>query len=132
VSDVRAGTQLGQQAATNYDGGDLHPCSAPGPSDHVLDDAGRTPLILAANQCRTNVPVYLLKKGAIMDAAASGRSTVLHLAAQAGCSQVALILTDKGCEMNPRYSQEWTPLTRAEQFNQKAIVKLRREHGGKE
>jgi hypothetical protein len=103
------------------------------PADlELLDDAGRTPLLVAANQCSTNVLVLLLKKGAKMDAVASGRSTALHLAAQAGCSAAVLLLLDKGCDLNPRDSQGRTPLTRAEQFNQNAIVKLLRDHGGAE
>jgi len=103
------------------------------PNDlELLDDAGRTPLLLAANQCSTNVLVLLLKKGAKVDVVASGRSTALHLAAQAGCSAAVLILLDHGCEVNPRDSQGRTPMTRAEQFNQHAIATLLRAHGGTE
>jgi cytochrome c len=103
------------------------------PADlELVDDAGRTPLLLAANQCSTNVLGLLLKKGAKIDALASGRSTALHLAAQAGCSAAVLMLLDDGCAVNPRDSQGRTPMTRAEQFHQDAIVVILRAHGGME
>ena len=103
------------------------------PADlELVDDAGRTPLLLAANQCSTNVLGLLLKKGARIDAVASGRSTALHLAAQAGCAAAVLILLEDGGAVNPRDSQGRTPMMRAEQFHQDAIVAILRAHGGVE
>jgi ankyrin repeat protein len=103
------------------------------PADLELrNDAGQTPLLLAANQCSTNVLALLLKKGAKTDATASGRSTALHLAAQAGCSTAVTLLLDYHCEINPHDDQGRTPLTRAEQFKQQAIVTLLRDRGGTE
>src|ERR1039458_1059816 len=61
---------VAQDLATNSD--DLN----------LPDDAGRTPLHLAATHCHTDVVLLLLNKGAKIDPKAAGGATPLHLAAQ--------------------------------------------------
>jgi ankyrin repeat protein len=97
---------------------------------NLPDDAGRTPLHLAATHCHINVVVLLLNKGAKVDSKAGGGATPLHLAAQAGCMDVVNLLLAKGAKVNARDDQKRTPLVRAEQWHQDAIVQLLRAHGG--
>lgn len=97
---------------------------------NLPDDAGRTPLHLAATHCHTNVVVLLLDKGAQIDPRAAGGTTPLHLAAQGGCVDVVNLLLAKGAKVNARDDQKRTPLVRAEQWHQDAIVQLLRAHGG--
>jgi|SRR5665213_548383 len=99
---------------------------------NLPDDAGRTPLHLAAAHCRTDVVLLLLNKGAKIDPKATGGTTPLHLAAQGGCVDVVNLLLAKGAKVNARDDQKRTPLVRAEQWHQDAIVQLLRQHGGTE
>ena len=97
---------------------------------NLPDDAGRTPLHLAATHCQTNVVALLLDKGAKINVKASGGATPLHLAAQEGCADVVKLLLDKGAKVNVRDDQGRTPLDRAMQWHQDAIAELIRQHGG--
>jgi ankyrin repeat protein len=98
----------------------------------LTDDAGQTPLHLAAIHCRTNIVVLLLDRGAKVDARAKGDDTPLHLAAQAGCLDAVAILLQHGADINARDSDGHTPMTRAREWNQDAVVNFLRDHGGKE
>jgi ankyrin repeat protein len=111
---------VAQDLATNSD--DLN----------LPDDAGRTPLHLAATHCHTDVVLLLLNKGAKIDPKAAGGATPLHLAAQEGCADMVSLLLAKGAKVNARDDQKRTPLVRAEQWHQDAIVQLLRQHGGTE
>jgi ankyrin repeat protein len=99
---------------------------------NLPDDAGLTPLHLAASYCHTNVMSLLLNKGANIDPAAKDGATPLHLAAQEGCPDAVNLLIFKGAQVNARDNQKRTPLTRAQQWHQDAIVQLLRDHGGTE
>jgi len=99
---------------------------------NLPDDAGRTPLHLAATHCRTDVVLLLLNKGARVDAKAVGGATPLHLAAQGGCADVVNLLLAKGAKVNARDDQKRTPLDRAVEWHQDAVVQLLRQHGGTE
>jgi ankyrin repeat protein len=99
------------------------------------EDAGQTPLHLAAIHCRTNVVSLLLDKGAKLEVRAKDGSTPLHLAAQAGCVNAVTLLLVKGAKVNPRDNQGRTPSGRAKQLNRlnpDVIVGLLKEHGGTE
>jgi ankyrin repeat protein len=101
------------------------------PGDLELhDDAGQTPLHLAAIHCRTNVLATLLAKGAKANARMHGGGTPLHLAAQQGCADAVRMLLAAKAAVNPRDGQGRTPLEMASQWNQDAVVELLREHGG--
>ena len=103
---------------------------AQNPADlNLPDDAGFTPLHLAAASCHTNVVMLLLNKGADVDSRAKDGSTPLHLAAQEGCVDVVTLLLSKGAKINARDNQGRTPLRRAEQWHQDDIVQLLRQHG---
>src|SRR5579859_6314274 len=67
---------------------------------NLVDDAGQTPLHLAAIHCRTNVLIYLLDHGAHIETRAKGDTTPLHLAAQAGCLNAVTILLSHGANIN--------------------------------
>ena len=97
---------------------------------NLTDDAGRTPLHLAATHCHVDAAKVLLDKGAKIDAKAAGGTTPLDLAAQAGCVDMVNLLLTKGAKINARDDQGRTPLDRALQWHRDEAVKLLRAHGG--
>jgi ankyrin repeat protein len=97
---------------------------------NLPDDAGRTPLHLAATHCRINVVLLLLDKGAKINVKAAGGATPLDLAAQEGCADVVNLLLVKGAKVNTRDDQGRTALDRAVQWHRDAIAELIRQHGG--
>ena len=99
---------------------------------NLPDDAGLTPLHLAALHCRTNVTAFLLEKGAAINRQGQGGATPLHLAAQEGCVAGVLLLLDRGAKINPRDDAKRTPLKRAEERHQEAVAEILRQHGGKD
>jgi ankyrin repeat protein len=106
---------------------------AQNPGDlNLPDDAGLTPLHLAASACHTNVVALLLDQGAQIDRPAKDGATPLHLAAQEGCADAVNLLLVRGADVNARDDQKRTPLVRAEQWHQDAMVPLLRQHGGSE
>jgi ankyrin repeat protein len=103
------------------------------PADlNLPDDAGLTPLHLAALHCHTNVMALLIAKGADVNRKAKDATTPLHVAAQEGCTEGVEILLFKGAKINVRDSQGRTPLKRAEMWHQNAVAELLRQHGGTE
>jgi ankyrin repeat protein len=104
---------------------------AANPQDlNLADDAGRTPLHLAAIHCNFGLVDFLLKKGAKIDAKATGDTTPLHLAAQEGCLDVISLLIANGAKVNARDIQGRTPLDRAMEWRQNSAADLIRRHGG--
>lgn len=99
---------------------------------NLPDDAGLTPLHLAAGHCRTNVVALLLEKGAQPNSKAKGGATPLHLASQEGCADAVTMLLTGGAQVNARDDQGRTPLKRAEEWRQDATVQLLRLRGGTE
>lgn len=99
---------------------------------NLPDDAGLTPLHLAALNCRTNVLAVLLAKGAEVNREAKDDTTPLHVAAQEGCLDAVKMLVAKGAKINARDSQGRTPLKRAELWHQNAVAELLRQKGGTE
>jgi ankyrin repeat protein len=93
------------------------------------DNAGRTPLHLAAQRCRLSVLPVLLAAGADPNSVAQGGATPLHLAAQEGCEKAVVLLLAAHANLNARDEAGRTPLVRAEQWHQDVIVKLLAEHG---
>ncbi len=94
------------------------------------DDAGLTPLHLAAAHCRNNVVALLLDKGADINRKANDDATPLHLAAQEGCTDVVMMLLSNRANVNARDDQGRTPLVRAEQWHRGDIVQLILKYGG--
>lgn len=104
---------------------------AQNPSDlNLPDDAGLTPLHLAASYCHTNVVLLLLDKGAKVNCTAKDGATPLHLAAQEGCVDAVNLLLTKGAKVNARDDQGRTPLKRAELWHQEAAAQIIRQHDG--
>jgi len=99
---------------------------------NLPDDAGLTPLHLAALHCHTNVVALLLAKGAKVNQEATDDATPLHLAAQEGCTDAVTMLLAKGAKVNTRDDQGRTPLKRAELWHRDATAELLRQHGGTE
>lgn len=97
---------------------------------NLTDDAGRTPLHLAATHCHVDAAKVLLNKGAKIDAKATGGPTPLDLAAQAGCVDIVNLLLAKGAKVNARDDQGRTALDRALQWHRDEAVQLLRAHGG--
>ncbi len=97
---------------------------------NLTDDAGRTPLHLAATHCHVDAVKVLLEKGAKIDAKTTGGTTPLHVAAQAGCVDMVNLLLAKGAKVNARDDQGRTPLDRAMQWKRDEVVQLLRVHGG--
>ncbi len=119
---AKAGDAVGVAEELKKSPGDLN----------LPDDAGLTPLHLAALHCRTNVVALLLDKGAAVNRAAKDGATPLHLAAQEGCADAVTMLLARGAKANARDDQGRTPLARAKQWHQDAIVELLRQRGGTE
>jgi len=99
---------------------------------NLPDDAGLTPLHLAALHCHTNVVALLLAKGAKVNPKGKDDATPLHLAAQEGCTDAVTMLLAKGANVNARDDQGRTPLKRAELWHRDAIAELLRQHGATE
>jgi ankyrin repeat protein len=97
---------------------------------NLTDDAGRTPLHLAATHCHMDAAKLLLDKGAKVDAKAAGGTTPLDLAAQAGCVDMVNLLLAKGAKINARDDQGRTPLDRAMQWHRDEVVRVLQAHGG--
>ncbi len=119
------------QDAQNGDAAQVAADLAVRPGDlNLPDDAGLTPLDLAALHCQTNVVALLLDKGADLNRRAQGGAAALHLAAQEGCAGAVTLLLDKGANVNARDDQGRTPLRRAEQWHQNAVAQILRQRGG--
>ena len=99
---------------------------------NLPDDAGLTPLHLAALQCHTNVIALLLAKGADVNHEAKDDTTPLHAAAQEGCLDGVKMLLARGAKINARDGQGRTALKRAELWRQNVVAEFLREHGGTE
>jgi len=120
-------------AARDGDAAQVAADLAQNPGDlNLPDDAGLTPLHLAASSCHTNVVVLLLDKGAKIDSTEKSGATPLHFAAQEGCLDAVKLLLDRGANVNARDNQGRTPLTRSEQWHQDAAGVFLRAHGGLE
>jgi ankyrin repeat protein len=88
------------------------------------DDAGFTPLHLAASHCRTEVVVLLLDRGAMIDCRAKDGTTPLHLAAQGGCVDTVNLLLKRGARLEARDNQGRSSLDRARLWHQEQVVRL--------
>lgn len=122
--DIHAAARAGDVAEVTAD-------LVQNPSDLELpDNAGFTPLYLAASACQTNVVALLLDKGAKIDIKAKDGSTPLQEAAQQGCQGCVSLLLDRGATVNIRNNQGKTPLGCAELWHRDSVVELLHQHGG--
>ncbi|MDQ6891103.1 MAG: ankyrin repeat domain-containing protein [Acidobacteriota bacterium] len=99
---------------------------------NLPDDAGDTPLHLAAMHCRMPVIVFLVTKRAAVNRKDRGGATALHLAAQEGCLPAVTSLLGSGAKVNARDKAHRTPLKRAQEAHNGEIATVLRQHGGVE
>ena len=96
------------------------------------DDAGLTPLHIAALQCNSHLVGLLIRSGAELEARDRANGTPLHLAAQHGCADIVVQLLNSGASLNPRDKHGWTPLKRSILWHQEHTTKLLRDRGALE
>ena len=77
------------------------------------DEAGRTPLHLAAGNGRADVAAYLVARGADVNAADNNAWTPLHAAAAADRDEVVGLLIEQKSALDARTSEGETPLAAA-------------------
>lgn len=100
--------------------------------EHVdaRDEAGETPLILAAIGGHLDVVETLIDAGADMGGRNQGGLTPLHAAAYAGHLDVARWLVEQGAQVNDNDNfYQTTPLHMAAEENHKDIVEMLLAHG---
>jgi len=76
--------------------------------------------------------VFLLDKGAEVNAKTSLGITPLHEAAQNGIEEIAEILVAHGASINAVDDKGWTPLVRAQKWGHQEVVEFLRQKGGHE
>ncbi len=110
LAQTETGSEIHQAARR----GDLARVKALVETDHGLLEAktgaGKTPLHFAAEGGRTEVVLYLLDKGAEINARNAESETPLHYAAGYGHMDVINLLLERGADVNARSSQGDTPL----------------------
>ena len=108
-----------------------------GTDPNIEDRGGHTPLYSVANECASEAGPHIVR--ALVDAGAdvnaSGgvtRATPLHMAARRGHVEIARALLDCGASADARDSKGVTPLQRAINCRQEAVVRLLRERGARQ
>ncbi|XP_059440604.1 uncharacterized protein LOC132173055 [Corylus avellana] len=91
------------------------------------DNGGKTPLIHAALQRRTDTAKYLLECGANPDVRVDSGTTLLHRCAAFGEIELLRILLSKGVDIDPQIDAG-TPLMVAAALGQEESVKVLLEH----
>ena len=81
-----------------------------------------TPLHAAVAGGRSDVSLFLIERGADVDAVDSGRHTPLHIAAEAGYLPVVESLLARGADPHAVDVEDKTPLSRAAARNHAAVV----------
>jgi len=84
---------------------------------------GWTPLHYACTNGHYDIAVFLLDKGAAVDARSPNETTPLMMAIRAGNIQLARLLLDRGADIRLRNQQGYSAIDAAELFNQEEIQK---------
>jgi ankyrin repeat protein len=84
---------------------------------------GWTPLHYACTNGHYDIALFLLDKGAAVDALSPNETTPLMMAIRAGNIQLARLLLDRGADIRIRNQQGYTAIDAAELFNQEEIQK---------
>src|SRR6266480_3530899 len=125
-----------QPAQAAAEGGDLDTLKTLLQKDPRLIQAREwgnlTLLHLAVLHNQKETAVFLLDKGAEVNAKSSLGIAPLHEAAQNGNKEIAEILLAHGANINAVDDQGWTPLVRAQKWKHPEVVELLRQNGGHE
>jgi ankyrin repeat protein len=84
---------------------------------------GWTPLHYACTNGHYDIALFLLDKGAAVDARSPNETTPLMMAIRAGNIQLARLLLDRGADIRLRNQQGYSAIDAAELFNQEEIQK---------
>lgn len=105
----------------------------------IMQEAGWTPLTLAAAMGHLRLVKFLLSRGADIDGQSARGWTPLYAAATSARPKIARLLLGRGAEVNVRTHEGTTPLTAARATvpydptgDGRATVDLLRKHGGVE
>ena len=124
-----------QQVQAAAEGGDLDALKALLQGDPSLIQAKEwgslTLLHLAVLHNQKETVVFLLDKGAEVNAKSSLGITPLHEAAQNGNKEIAEILVAHGASINAVDDKGWTPLVRAQKWGHPEVVEFLRQKGGR-
>ena len=84
---------------------------------------GWSPLHYACTNGHYDIALFLLDKGAAVDARSPNETTPLMMAIRAGNIQLARLLLDRGADIRLRNQQGYSAIDAAELFNQEEIQK---------
>jgi uncharacterized protein len=88
-----------------------------------VNRSGWTPLHYACTNGNYDIALFLLDKGAAVDALSPNETTPLMMAIRAGNIQLARLLLDRGADIRLRNQQGYSAIDAAELFNQVEIQK---------
>ena len=88
-----------------------------------VNRSGWTPLHYACTNGHLEIALFLLEKGAVVDAPSPNETTPLMMAIRAGNIQLVRLLLDRGADIRIRNQQGYSAIDVAELFNQEEIQK---------
>lgn len=88
-----------------------------------VNRSGWTPLHYACTNGHLDVALFLLDKGAVVDALSPNETTPLMMAIRAGNIQLVRLLLERGADIRIRNQQGYSAIDVAEFFNQEEIQK---------
>jgi ankyrin repeat protein len=88
-----------------------------------VNRSGWTPLHYACTNGHLEIALFLLDKGAVVDAPSPNETTPLMMAIRAGNIQLVRLLLDRGADIRIRNQQGYSAIDVAELFNQGEIQK---------
>jgi ankyrin repeat protein len=88
-----------------------------------VNRSGWTPLHYACTNGHLEIALFLLDKGAVVDAPSPNETTPLMMAIRAGNIQLVRLLLDRGADIRIRNQQGYSAIDVAELFNQEEIQK---------
>lgn len=93
----------------------------------VKGKLGQTPLMAATAFNRKELVELIVRNSKTINEQDKGGATALHIAARNGNIEIAKILIENGANINLKDNQDYTPLTRAIEFQRHKIVEMIRE-----
>ena len=88
-----------------------------------VNRSGWAPLHYACTNGHLDIALFLLDKGAVVDAPSPNETTPLMMAIRAGNIQLVRLLLDRGADIRIRNQQGYSAIDVAELFNQEEIQK---------